>query len=74
MKLTSLRDYVESKKQWYLDEYGKLDWKWYDEGLVWAIQDYQSMVVDFTEDDVKFLHENEFVVEDFIEEEEECKH
>ena len=37
---SSLRNYVEGSKQWYLDEYGKLDWQWYDEGVVWAIQDY----------------------------------
>jgi hypothetical protein len=68
MKLTNLRDYVEKKKQWYLDTYGDLGWKWYDEGLVWAIQDYQSMVGDFAEDDIKFLDENGFIVEEFIEE------
>lgn len=68
MKLTNLQNYVEQQKQWYLDKYAKLDWGWYDEGLVWAIQDYLSMKGDFTEDDVAYLKELGFVPKDFIEE------
>ncbi len=68
MKLTNLQNYVEQQKQWYLDKYAKLDWAWYDEGLVWAIQDYLSMKCDFSEEDVVYLKELGFVPEDFIEE------
>ena len=35
MTLTNLKDYVEKKKQWYIDEYSELDWQWYDEDLVY---------------------------------------
>ena len=58
MKLTTLEAYVQEKKQWYLDEYGELDWQWYDEGLVWAIQDYISMRGEFSEEDVEFFTQN----------------
>lgn len=68
MTLTNLKNYVEQKKQWYLDKYGKLDWQWYDEGLVWAIEDYLSMKVEFTGEDVTYLKTLGFVPEDFIEE------
>lgn len=64
---SSLRNYVEGSRQWYLDKYGKLDWQWYDEGLIWAIQEYHSSC-DFTEEDVVYLRELDFVPEDFIEE------
>ena len=70
MEIKSLESYVNKKKQWYLDKYGKLDWQWYDEGIVWAIQDYVSMTGEFTEEDVEFLHRTEFEPEDFLEEEE----
>ena len=70
MRIESLESYVNEKKQWYLDKYGKLDWQWYDEGLVWTIQDYVSMKGEFTEEDVEFLHRTEFEPEDFLEEEE----
>ena len=36
----TLEKYVEQQKQWYIDHYGTLDWQWYDEGLIWAIQEY----------------------------------
>ena len=70
MELTTLEAYVQQKKQWYLDKYGKLDWQWYDEGLIWAIQDYVSMRGEFNAEDVEFLHRTEFEPEDFIDEEE----
>ena len=60
MKLTTLEAYVNEHKQWYLDNFGKLDWKWYDEGLVYAIQDYVSMRGEFSEEDVEFLRRTEF--------------
>jgi hypothetical protein len=66
MKLTTLEAYVNEHKQFYLDTYGKLDWHWYDEGLVYAIQDYVSMKCEFTEEDVEFLHRTEFEPEDFL--------
>lgn len=68
MKLTNLKNYVEEEKQWYLEKYGKLDWAW-DEGIVWAIQDYLSMKGEFGEEDLVYLKELGFVPEDFIEEE-----
>ena len=36
----TLEKYIEKQKQWYLDHYGTLDWQWYDEGLIWAVQEY----------------------------------
>lgn len=66
MEIKSLESYVNEKKQWYLDKYGKLDWQWYDEGLIWAIQDYVSMTGEFTDKDVEFLHRTEFEPEDFL--------
>ena len=67
---SSLRNYVALESQWYLNKYGKLDWRWFDEGLVYAVQDYYSCKGEFTEDDVEFLKENGFIPEDFIWEEE----
>lgn len=69
MKLTTLEAYVQKKKQYYLDKYSKLDWQWYDEGLIWAIQDYVSMKGEFTEADVEFLKQTELEPEYFLEEE-----
>ena len=66
MTITTLEAYVQEKKQWYLDKYDKLDWQWYDEGLVWALQDYLSMTGEFTETDVEFLRRTEFEPEDFL--------
>lgn len=69
MKLTNLKDYVEKEKQWYIDKYGKLDWHWH-EGIVWLIQDYLSMMGEFSEEDLICLKELDFVPEDFIEKDE----
>ena len=66
MKVTTLEACVNEHKQFYLDLYGKLDWRWYDEGLVYAIQSYVSMMGEFTEADVEFLHRTEFEPEDFL--------
>ena len=66
MKLTTLEAYVNEKKQWYLEEYGKLDWQWYDEGLIWAIQDYVSMRGEFSVADIEFLNRTEFEPEYFL--------
>jgi hypothetical protein len=71
MLCITLEDYVNEKKQWYLNQYGKLDWQWYDEGLVWAIQDYVSMNGEFSDADIDFLHRTEFEPEDFLKEIEE---
>ncbi len=70
MKLTTLEDYVNEQKQWYLEEFGELDWQWYDEGLYYAIADYVSMRGEFSDADVEFLHRTEFEPEDFIDIEE----
>ena len=56
-----LRNKIEESKVWYLKRYGKLDWRWYDEGLVWVVQDYHSCkgsILDFTEDDWLTAREN----------------
>ena len=66
MKLTTLEVYVNEHKQWYLDTYGELNWKWFHEGLYYAIEDYVSMKGEFTEADVEFLHRTEFEPEDFL--------
>ena len=66
MKVTTLEAYVNEHKQFYLDLYGKLDWRWYDDGLVYAIQDYVGMMGEFTTADVEFLHCTEFEPEDFL--------
>lgn len=57
----TLRSTIEKNKQFYLDRYGKLDWQWTDEGLVWAIQDYHSCkgsIDEFTDDDWSVVKEN----------------
>ena len=38
----TLEKYVEQQKQWHLDNYGTLNWQWYDEGLICAVLDYLS--------------------------------
>lgn len=40
---------------------------WEDEGIVWDIQDYYGSMGEFSEEDKKFLKENGFTEEDFIE-------
>lgn len=68
MKLTNLKNYVEERKQLYLEKYGKLDWHWFDEGLAWAIGDYLSSC-ELTRADEMFLRDNGLIsVLDFIEE------
>ena len=70
-----LRNTIEERKHWYLQKWGKLDWQWYDEGLIWAVQDYHSCkgsILDFTEDDWLAAKENGLTreeVEMFCEEE-----
>lgn len=52
--MKSLRGLLAKEKQQYLDEYGKIDWQWTDEGSAWVIQDYygcKGSLLDFTEDD-----------------------
>ena len=56
-----LRNKIEESKAWYLQKYGKLSWQWYDEGLIWAVQDYHSCIgstLDFTEEDWLAAEEN----------------
>lgn len=71
MELTTLKGYVELCKQWYIHKYGCVDWHWYDEGLYHTIADYVSMMGEFTDADVEFLHRTEFEPEDFLEDIEE---
>jgi hypothetical protein len=69
--VVNLEMHVNEQKKWYLEKYGELNWKWYDEGLYYAIADYVSMRGEFTEADVEFLHRTEFEPEDFLEDIEE---
>ena len=70
MKITTLEAYVNEQKQWFLEEFGKLDYRWYNEGLYYVIADYVSMRGEFSDADVEFLHRTEFEPEDFIDIEE----
>ena len=60
MPKNGLRKQIEKEKDWYLQKYGVLDWHWYDEGLLWTIQDYEGCIglADFTEDDWAVCDEN----------------
>lgn len=65
--MKTLRDKIEDTKAEYLRRYGKLDWKFTDEGLPWAIQDYHGStgsVMDFTEDDWLACKENSYSIEE----------
>ena len=56
----TLRNKIADAKESYLSKYTVLGWKWTDEGLPYAIMDYESSVPlsDFTEDDWKVCDEN----------------
>ena len=56
----TLRNKIEESKAYYLEHYGTLNWQWYDEGLPYAIMDYESSVglEDFTDDDWAAAEEN----------------
>lgn len=63
----TLRNKIENAKAEYLQRYGKLDWKWTDEGLPWTIQDYHGSVgsvMDFTEDDWLVCKENGWALDE----------
>lgn len=65
--MNTLRDKIEDTKAEYLRRYGKLDWKFTDEGLPWAIQDYhgsKGSVMDFTEDDWLVCKENGWTLDE----------
>lgn len=66
----TLRSTIERNRQFYFERYGKLDWQWTDEGLIWAIQDYHSCkgsVEAFTDDDWSVVKENGLTKETVIE-------
>ena len=57
----TLRNKIADAKEFYIKKYGCLsNWYWEDEGLPYAIMDYESSVPvsDFTEDDWKVCEEN----------------
>lgn len=57
----SLRKKIDDTKSEYIRRYGKLDWKFTDEGLPWAIQDYHGScgsLMAFTKDDWMVCKEN----------------
>lgn len=63
----TLRKKIEDTKAEYIKRYGKLDWKFTDEGLPWAIQDYhgsKGSVMDFTEDDWAVCKENGWTLDE----------
>lgn len=63
----SLRKKIEGTKAEYIRRYGKLDWKFTDEGLPWAIQDYhgsKGSVMDFTEDDWRACKESGWTLDE----------
>lgn len=65
--MKTLRDKIEETKAEYLRRYGKLDWKFTDEGLPWAIQDYhgsKGSVMDFSEDDWLACKENGWTLDE----------
>ncbi len=67
MKEFTLRKKIEDAKAEHLRHYGVLDWQWFDEVLIWTIQDYHSSkgsVLDFTEDDKAALEENGWSLEE----------
>jgi hypothetical protein len=56
----TLRNRIAQAKENYFNAYGELNWKWRDEGLPYAIMDYESSIglSDFTEDDWQVCDEN----------------
>lgn len=67
--MNTLRNKIEDTKTEYQRRYGKLDWKFTDEGLLWAIQDYHSSkgsVLDFTEDDWMVCKENGWTLDEVL--------
>lgn len=63
----TLRKKIEETKAEYLRDYGALDWRYIDEGLPWAIQDYhgsKGSVMDFTEDDWLACKENGWTLDE----------
>lgn len=60
-KNLNLREYIEENKKDYI---GLPDWRWEDEGLIWAIQSYHSSC-NFLPEDIETLKEYGFTPEDF---------
>lgn len=68
--MNNLRDKIAETKAEYQRRYGKLDWKFTDEGLPWAIQDYHGSVgsvLDFTEDDWLACRDNGLTLSEVLE-------
>lgn len=67
MEKNTLRKKIEDTKAEYTKRYGRLDWRYTDEGLPWAIQDYHGSVgsvMDFTEDDWLACKENGWTLDE----------
>lgn len=60
-KELNLREYIEEEKKDYI---GLPDWRWEDEGLIWAIQNYHSSC-DFLPEDIETLADYGFTPEEF---------
>lgn len=58
--------YESGKANGYYDS--KEDWRWTDEGLVYAIQDYLSCMGNFSSRDIDTLSDYGFSTEDFTKE------
>lgn len=65
--MDNLRDKIADAQYDYFAKYGCLDWHWYDEGIIWTIQDYYSRKGEFSDDDIAVLTENDLMAEDFME-------
>ena len=66
----TLRKKIEDTKADHLRRYGELNWKYTDEGLPYAIQDYHGSVgsvLDFTEDDWLACKENGWTMNEVLE-------
>ena len=67
MEKNTLRKKIEDTKAEYTKRYGRLDWRYTDEGLPWAIQDYHGSVgsvMDFTENDWLACKENGWTLDE----------
>lgn len=47
-----LAEYVAEKKK---DYEGLPAWRWEDEGIVWAVQEYYGSMGEFSEKDIEFI-------------------
>lgn len=61
----NLAEFIELRYQESYAKYGRDSWQWQDEGLVYAIMDYESSC-EFSEEDKQTIESYGFEVENFI--------